>query len=138
MSDASIAQTMGWSVARVRRRLAELNEASGEDGGQALSACPRPEGASERFTAPPDGPAALYRPIGPGEAEILRSFQAWGGGHAAYGQMADDRRVLIWVGDRRLAPATRIEVEAMPASEPRADEFRWRAVDPSASGGADA
>ena len=138
MSDASIAQTMGWSLSRVRRRLAELSEASGEDAGQALTASARPEGASERFTAPPDRPAASHRPIGPGEAEVLRSFETWGGGYAAYGQLADDRRVLIWVGDRRLAPATRIDVEAMPDGGPRAGEYRWRAVDCSVSGGADA
>lgn len=128
MSEPSIAQTMGWRLTRVQKRLAELNDAAARAAQGVRGLAQALADGEERFTAPKDPAPVADRPIRPGEAMVLRSFQAWGGGHASHVQLSDDRRVLVWIGERRLDPQTRIAVEAMPASAPRSAEYQWRAA----------
>lgn len=125
MSPASIAQTMGWRLARVERRLGELAEAAKRaatafsGAGAALSAAI----TEARFTAPREIAPVAEKPILAGTALILRSFSVWGGGHASHGELADGRRVLIWTGDPKLSPGARPKVREADVSD-----FKWTVV----------
>ncbi len=132
MSRASIAQTMGWRLARVEKRLDELAEIAsraasafttlGEGLGAAAAAM------ESRFAAPRENPVVAEKPIAAGQALILRSWSVWGGGHASHGELADGRRVRIWTGEPKLSPGSRPKVEAMPDDAANAADFKWRAI----------
>jgi len=123
MSPASIAQTMGWRLARVERRLGELAEAA-KRAASALSDVGAAAAIVEsRFAAPPEIPAVAEKPIAAGQALILRSFAVWGGGHASHGELSDGRRVLIWTGEPKLSPGARPKVR-----EANVGDFKWGVV----------
>lgn len=101
MSVASMAWTMGWSEARVERRL------------QALAPAPAARLRAGRTEPPADakpvrGPAVGQ--LGEGEGLVTRAFALHGGGYGAAVLLAGDLLAFTETGHRRLAQGDQVAV----------------------------
>jgi len=112
MSTAAIAATMGWGLERATKRLQDLN--GGAEPGEAVVVAFAPA-APGMSPSPVD--ALDEKPLGEGEALVLRSFSLRAGGYGADCLLGDGRRVFTVTGRDRQDPTTRIRVEQIEAAD---------------------